>query len=129
MSGSDLTRMFNARGIAIVGANNDVTRPGRQTVLALERHGYKGGVYPVNPKYDEIGGRSCLPSRADIDGPCDVTVIALPAAHVPSVIEQCGRQKIGFAVVLGGGFREHGPQGEALERTMLEKACAGGVRI
>lgn len=124
-----LSRMFNPRGIAIVGANPDVTRPGRQTVLALERHGYKGGVYPVNPKYDEIGGRKCLRSLADIEGPCDVAVIALPAAHVPDVIEQCGRKGIGFAVVVGGGFREAGPEGAILEHRMLDAARAGGVRI
>jgi acetate---CoA ligase (ADP-forming) len=129
MSAYDFTRMFNPRGIAIVGANTDLTRPGRQTVLALERHGYKGGVYPVNPKYDEIGGRKCVRSLADIDGPCDVAVVALPAAHVPDVIEQCGRKSIGFAVVLGGGFREAGPEGTILERRMLDAARAGGVRI
>ena len=112
-----------------MGANPDVSRPGRQTVLALERHGYKGGVYPVNPKYPEIGGRKCLPSLADIEGPCDVAVVALPAAHVPDVIEQCGRKGIGFAVVVGGGFREAGPEGLILERRMLDAARAGGVRI
>ena len=53
---SNFTRMFNPRGIAIVGANNDLSRPGRQTMHALDRHGYQGGVYPVNPKYQEIGG-------------------------------------------------------------------------
>ena len=75
----NFTRMFNPRGIAVVGANPDVSRPGRQTVLALERHGYKGGVYPVNPKYPEIGGRRCLPSLADIEGP---VVFGLPVGHV-----------------------------------------------
>ncbi len=129
MPRTDFSRMFSPRGIAIVGANTDATRPGRQTVLALDRHGYKGGVYPVNPKYAEIGGHKCHASLADIDGPCDVAVIALPAAHVPDVIAECGRTGIGFAVVLGGGFREMGPEGEARERRMLEAARAGGVRI
>jgi acyl-CoA synthetase (NDP forming) len=129
MPGFDFTRMFNPRGIAIVGANTDLTRPGRQTVLALERHGYKGGVYPVNPKYEEIGGKKCFPSLADIDGPCDVAVVAIPAAQVPGVIAQCGNQGISFAVVLGGGFREAGPEGVMLERKMLDAAHSGGVRI
>lgn len=129
MPGFDFTRMFNPRGIAIVGANTDPTRPGRQTVHALERHGYQGGVYPVNPNYARIGGKKCLPSLVDIDGPCDVAVIAVPAAQVPGVIGQCGKQGIPFAVVLGGGFREAGPDGERLERKMMEAARSGGVRI
>lgn len=121
--------MFSPRGIAIVGANQDLSKPGRQTVLALERHGYRGMIYPVNPKYEEIGGKKCYRSIADIDGPVDVAVVALPAQHVPEVISQCAQKGIGFAVVVGGGFREVGPEGAALERRMLEEAKAGGVRI
>jgi acetyltransferase len=102
MPGPDFTRMFNPRGIAIVGANTDPSRPGRQTVLALDRHGYRGGVYPVNPKYAEIGGKKCYRSLVEIDGPVDVAVVALPAQHVPDVITQCGQKGIGFAVVVGG---------------------------
>ena len=88
MSGADFNRMFNPRGIAIVGANPDVTKPGRQTLLALERHGYEGGIYPVNPKYEEIGSMACYKSIAEINGPVDVAVIALPAKNVPDVITQ-----------------------------------------
>lgn len=123
------TRMFNPRGIAVIGANTDVSRPGRQTLLALERHGYKGGVYPVNPKYSEIGPYPCVASIADINGPVDVAVIVLQARHVPDVIQQCSAKGMAFAVVVGGGFREVGPEGAALERQMLEAAHAGNVRI
>lgn len=129
MSEPAFHRMFNPRGIAVVGANTDISRPGRQTVDALERHGYKGGIFPVNPKYEEIGKQRCLPSIDAIDGPCDVAVIALPAALVPGALEQCGRKGIGYAVVVGGGFREAGPEGEVLEKQMLETARAGGIRL
>ena len=129
MSEAPFFRMFNPRGIAVVGANTDITRPGRETIAALERHGYRGHIYPVNPKYERIGNQKCLPSVADIDGPCDVAVIALPAAAVPGVLGECARKKIGYAVVVGGGFREAGPEGEALERRMLEAARAGNMRI
>ena len=79
MPASNFTRMFNPRGIAIVGANNDVSRPGRQGLLALDRHGYQGGIYPVNSNYEEIAGKNCYRSIADIDGPVDVAVIVLQA--------------------------------------------------
>ena len=129
MASTDFTRMFNPRGITIVGANPDLSRPGRQTLLALERHGYGGGVYPVNPRYQEIGGKKCYASVADIDGPVDVAVVALQAKYVPDVMTQCGRKGIRFAVVLGGGFREVGPEGAQLEQQMLAAARAGGVRF
>ena len=88
MARTDFTRMFNPRGIAVIGANPDASRPGRQTLLALERHGYQGRVYPVNPKYSQIGPYPCFASIADIDGPADVAVIVLQARHVPDVITQ-----------------------------------------
>jgi len=121
--------MFNPRGIAIVGANPDLSRPGRQTVLALDRHGFKGGIYPVNPKYTEIDKYKCYPSLSDISDVVDVAVITLPAAIVPKVIEECGRKGIGFAVVVGGGFREVGLEGAEIEREMLEAAKKANVRI
>jgi acetyltransferase len=122
-------RLFDPRGIAIVGASGDVTRFGGQTVRALNTSGYAGGVFPVNPKYAEIDGRRCYASIAKIDGPCDLAVIALPAAQVPAAVRQCGQQGIRFAVVLGGGFREMGEQGARLEADMLRAAREESVRL
>lgn len=129
MPDSDFTRMFNPRGIAIIGASSDPTKPSGQTVRVLQQHGYQGGIYPVNPKYPEVGGRKGFASVSDISEPCDVAVIALPAAHVPSAIDECGRHGIRFAVVFGGGFREAGPEGIALEARMLNAARSHGVRL
>jgi len=126
---SAFERLFDPRGIAVVGASADPTRTGGQTLLALNTHGYAGGVYPVNPRYPELTGRKCYPSVAEIDQVCDVAVIALPAAQVPAVIAQCGARGIGFAVVLGGGFRETGAEGEKIEADMLAAARKHGVRI
>jgi len=126
---SAFERLFNPRGIAIVGASAEPARPGGQTIAALREHGFKGGIYPVNPKYPEIAGYRCYASVAELGGECDVAVIALPAAQVPAVIRACGDRGIAFAVVLGGGFRESGPQGREIEEAMLAAARTGGVRI
>jgi acyl-CoA synthetase (NDP forming) len=126
---SDFNRLFNPRGIAVVGASGDISRFGGQTIRALNTFGFAGGIYPVNPKYAEIDGRKAYASIETIDGPCDVAVIALPAAHVAGVVAACARKGISFAVVLGGGFREIGPEGERLEQEMLAAARAGGVRL
>jgi acetyltransferase len=122
-------RLFNPRGIAVVGASADSTRAGGQTVDALKRHGYGGGVYPINPKYDDIAGFRCYPSLAAVEQTCDLAVIALPAAHVPETVQQVGARGIPYAIVLGGGFRETGPEGAAREQAMVAAARAGGVRL
>jgi acetyltransferase len=124
-----LERLFNPRGIAIVGASGDISRFGGQTVHALNTSGYAGGVFPVNPKYTEIDGRRCYASVAQIEGACDLAVIALPAAHVPAAVRQCGEHGIRHAIVLGGGFREMGSDGARLEAQMLQAGREAAVRL
>ncbi len=124
-----LERLLDPRGIAVVGASIEPSRPGNQTLVALRENGYAGGVYPVNPKYPEIAGYPCHASLAEIRGNCDVAVIALPARQVAGVLRQCAARGIRHAVVLGGGFREGGEQGAALESELVTTARECGVRF
>ncbi len=126
---SDFSKLFNPCGVAIVGATEDTIRAGGQALDAITRNGFTGGIFPVNPNYDTLLKLRCYRSITDIDQPCDVAVIAIPAKHVPGIIEQCGAKGIPFAIVLGGGFRETGAEGIANEERMLAAARKGGVRI
>lgn len=126
---SKFERLFSARAIAVVGATTDEERVGGQPVRALRENGYRGKVFPVNPKYSEIGGYRCHPSLAAIGEPIDVVVVGVPAAAAPGVIKDCADLCIPYAVVLGGGFKESGPAGAALQAEMVANARAGGVRI
>jgi acetyltransferase len=121
--------MFNPRAVAVIGASPEANRPGAQTIKALQDNGFSGRVYPVNPKYPELAGLRCYSSVGDVPQPCDIAVIALPADLVPDTIAACGKHDIRFAVVLGGGFREAGAEGQAREARMLEAARAHDVRI
>jgi len=126
---SDLTRFLSPRGIAIVGASNDLTRIGGQPIRLLTEYGYAGKVYPVNPKYDEIKGLPCYSSVSAVPKPCDVALVALAAPHVPGVIEECGRAGIPYALVLSAGFHEIGEKG-AQPQAQLEQAIrTSGVRV
>jgi acetyltransferase len=124
-----LERLFNPRGIAVVGASADLSRPGGQTIRALTAYGYAGAIYPVNPNRGEIAGLRCYPSITAVEGDCDVAVIVLAAAQVPDVIDACGERGIPYAVVIGGGFRETGPEGAAIEADMLARARRHGIRF
>lgn len=64
---SAFERLFDPRGIAVIGASADLTRTGGQTADALVRHGYGGRIIPVNPRYQEIAGFRCYPSPSAID--------------------------------------------------------------
>jgi acyl-CoA synthetase (NDP forming) len=125
----DLSRFLNPRGVAIVGASNDLTRIGGQPIRLLTEFGYQGKVYPVNPKYSGIKDLPCYPDLAAVPRPCDVALIALSAPQVPGVIEQCGAAGIPFALVLSAGFSEVGGQGTALQEKLAAAVKKTGVRI
>lgn len=125
----DFSRLINPRAVAVVGASNDLTRIGGQPLKLLTEFGYRGKVYPVNPKYPEIKGLECYPDLASVPKPCDVALVALSAQHVIGVIEQCGAAGIPFAIVLSAGFSEIGADGAALQDKLAAVARASGVRI
>jgi acetyltransferase len=116
-------------GIAVVGASADPTKRGYKAMVGLIKDGYRGEIYPVNPKADMILGIKAWPSVTAIPGSPALALICTPAATVPGLIAECGRRGIKGAVILASGFAEIGGEGTELEREMMEKARAHGVRI
>ncbi len=124
-----LSHLFEPRGVAIVGASADLSRIGGQPVRALNQFGFRGGVYPVNPKYKEIDGLRCYASAADIREPCDIAIIAVPAQAAIEAVRDCGAAGIKFCIVLTAGFGETGAAGKALEDELRKAAAQAGVRL
>ncbi len=124
-----LSYLFEPRGVAIVGASADLTRIGGQPVRALNRFGFRGGVYPVNPKYPEIDGLRCYASVGDIQEPCDLALIAVPAEASVEAVRACGAAGIKFCIVLSAGFGETGAAGAALEDKLRQAAAETGIRL
>ena len=121
--------LFHPRGIAIIGASADLTRIGGHPLKALKNAGFKGGIFPVNPKYAEIHGFTCYPDAASIGDVCDLAIVAVPAAGVARAIRDCGKAKIPFAIVLTAGFRETGADGRKLEDELKRAIADSGVRV
>jgi acetyltransferase len=122
-------RLFHPRAIALIGASADLTRIGGQPLKALKNAGFKGRIFPVNPKYPEMHGYKCYADAASIGEPCDLAIVAVPAPHVAQAIRDCGKAKIPFAVVLTAGFREAGAEGRKLEAELKRVVQETGVRI
>lgn len=124
-----LQKLFNPSAIAIVGASGEIGRPGGFALHALTEYGYRGAVYPVNPRHSELAGRPCHPDVKSVPAPCDLAIIALPAASIPAAIEECGAAGIPFAIVMSAGFREIGAKGAALQAQLDAAIARSGVRI
>jgi acetyltransferase len=119
---------FEPEGIAVVGATVEPYHGGQHLVTNLTL-GYKGPIYPVNPKYSDVSGLKCYPKISDIEGPLDLALIFVPAKAVPQVLEDCITKGVRGAIVQSGGFAEVGPEGKALQDHCLEIARKGRLRI
>lgn len=119
---------FNPQGIAVVGATPNPLKGGH-AILRNILLGYRGGIYPVNPKYREIEGLPCYPRVSAIPGPVDLAVVFVPASLVPASVEDCARKGVRGVIIESGGFAEAGPEGERLQRALTEVAAHTGIRL
>ena len=128
---ADLTRFINPRGVAVVGASPRESSQGRRLYENLALHSAAPGeVYPVNPAYEEIGGRRCWPSISDLPaGDIDVALVMVNAARVLDTLKQCVRRGIPYAVVMTSGFSEAGEEGRRLEREIAELCRDTGLHV
>ena len=119
---SDIGYFFHPRSIAIIGASRDFNKPSGRPLDALIHRGYRGAIYPVNPRYREIGGLKCYVSLLDIPGTVDMVIVGVPAEMVMETLSQCGEKKVKTVVIFSSGFGEVGPKGKALEERMTALA-------
>ena len=124
-----LDGLFRPRAVAVIGASANPYSIGHIVVRNLVQYGFKGPVYPVNPKGGVIRSMQAYQSILDVPGDVDLVNISIRNTFVPSVLEECGKKGVKFAVVHSAGFKEVGPEGEALEREMVETAHRNGIRI
>ncbi len=121
--------LFRPKAVAVVGASREPGKVGHTVLENLLSAGFRGAIYPVNPKAQEILGLKVYPSVSAIPGEVELAVIAVRAPLVPQVIEECGKKGVRAAVILSAGFRETGREGAQLEREVLAKAQKFGLRI
>ena len=121
--------LISPRGVAVVGASQNPTKLGYGVARNLVVSNYGGALHFVNPRGGRLFDRPMYPDLASVPDPVDLAMVMIPAALVPGVLEDCGKRGIRFAIVGAGGFREVGPEGEALERRCLEIAHAHGIHV
>lgn len=124
-----LSSLFDPGSVAVFGAS---TKPDSVAAVVLNNivaGGFKGAIYPVNPKYDEVDGITCYKKVADIGQPVDLAIIATPARTVPTIFEECGEAGVKAAIVLSAGFGESGAKGERLQQSIADIARRYGIRF
>ncbi len=119
---------FNPNAIAVVGATPNPFKGGFSILKNLIT-GYRGRICPINPRYDEIEGLPCYPAVSAIPDPVDLAVVFVPAKAVPEAIADCIRKGVPGVMIESGGFAETGPEGRALQQTVVDMAKKAGIRL
>ena len=126
-----LEPIFHPRGIAVAGVSaSSAGFGGNMFLTALRQQGYAGGIYPVNPKANEIDGLPCFPTLQAIPGPVDYVISSVPARAVLGLIDDARAKGVRAIHFFTAGFRETGDEAKAeLEQDVLRRARAAGIRL
>ena len=125
----DLEPLLNPKSIAILGASADLDKINGRTLKYLLAKGFRGKIFPVNPKYDRIGELKCYPDVARLPEAPDLAVVAVPASAVAASLRALGGRGTRAAIVFSSGFSEMGGAGRALEAEAVAAARASGLRL
>ncbi len=129
MSIHNLDKIFKPKGIVVIGASERSGTVGRSVVDNLILSGFKGDIFPVNPRYNRIRGFNAFGSVKEITAPVDLAIIVTPITTVRSLIEECAAIGIGGAVVISAGGKETGLAGKRIEAAIKSEAENCGLRI
>lgn len=115
--------------MAVVGASRDPSSVGHRVLTALLTAGFRGAVYPVNPAAAAVANLTAYPSVRALPPGVDLAIVAVPAACVPAIVDDCAASGVRALVILSAGFSETGADGRARQDALVAQARAQGIRI
>jgi len=124
-----LDPLFKPRAVALVGASTKELSIGNVIIRNLQRYGYKGEIYPINPKAPEVCGLKAYPSLAEVPGEVDLAHIIVPSPFVPQAMKECGEKGVRAVIINTAGFSEMGEEGARLQEEFLGYAREYGIRV
>jgi len=126
----NLDKIFEPHRIAVIGASDTPTSVGYTVLRNLVGSGFRGVVYPVNPRREAIQGIQAYKDIPSLPHAPDLAVICTPATSVPAIVRQCGEAGTRGLVIISAGFREIGAEGRKLEELIRqEQRKFDGMRI
>ena len=121
--------LIQPQSVAVIGASSDPSRIGGRPIRWMLEAGFAGRILPVNPARAEIQGLPAYASIDDLPETPDVAIVAVPAAHVATTLEQLGQRGTGAAIIFSSGFAEMGEDGAAAQAELVAIARRTGMRL
>ena len=125
----DISFFFNPKSIAVIGASSTKGKVGNTVLNNIINSGYKGKIFPVNPRSDIVCDIQCYKSVLDINEDVDIAIFVIPGKFVNDAAEECGRKGVKGLIVISAGFKEIGGEGVEREEQLVKIGKKYNMRI
>ena len=129
MTSNDISFFFNPKSIAVIGASDTQGKVGNTVLNNIISSGYKGKVYPINPRAEEICDLQCFKSVLDVIEEIDIAIFVIPGKFVNKAAIECGKKKVKGLIVISAGFKEVGGEGVEREEELIKIGKKYKMRI
>ncbi|HHX86605.1 MAG TPA: acetate--CoA ligase, partial [Firmicutes bacterium] len=126
---SNLNCFFHPEHVAVIGASRSPEKVGYSILNNLVNCGYKGKIYPINPREKEILGLKCYQDISQVGSPVDLAIIAIPEKHTVKVVQSCGEAGVKGLIVITAGFKEVGNEGAQREEELIRLCRKHNMRL
>jgi acetate---CoA ligase (ADP-forming) len=124
-----LVPLFRPNSIAIIGASSEPTKLGSIPLIHMKTSGFKGALYPINPRAKELQGLPAFPNVGAVPGPVDLAIIAVPEAHAPAAMRDCAAKGVRAVVMFTSGFAEVNEAGRRAQEEIQAIARGANMRL
>jgi acyl-CoA synthetase (NDP forming) len=120
---------LSPRSVAVIGASDNPHKVGGRPILYMQRYGYRGAIYPVNPGRSTVQGLRAFARLEDLPEAPELAIVAVAGEEAVRAVESCAAQGVRVAVVMASGFGETGEAGRRVQEAMVQTARRAGMRI
>jgi len=124
-----IKNFFYPKSICVVGASTKEKSIGYELLKSIKLYGYKGKLFPVNPKAAFVLGYKCYHSIGDIRTAIDLAIIMVPKAFAEQTIDELLSKNVSSIILITAGFKEVGKEGEEIEKRILQKVKHADARL
>jgi acetate---CoA ligase (ADP-forming) len=120
---------LSPRSVAVIGASDNPHKVGGRPILYLQKYGFRGAIYPVNPGRSSVQGLRAFGRLLDLPEVPELAIVAVAGDEAVRAVEACAAQGVKVAVVMASGFGETGPEGLRVQQSLVQTARRAGMRL
>jgi acyl-CoA synthetase (NDP forming) len=124
-----LESALDPRSVAVIGASENIHKIGGRPIHYMQKYGFRGRIYPINPAREEVQGLRSYASLDALPEAPDLAMVIVGGEKAVEAVAQCAARGVKSTVVVASGFGETNEEGRAVQRAMVETARAAGMRL